>query len=177
MQEREVVSAAGPRGVMFSRWTPARVVCLLSDDNNHLARCADYAISIKVCVFADSSVVTAARDQMFRVGADQTRSLVGQFLFSAALILVLLVIALFIGVRHSTRGLSTLAHAAEAVAGGNVEVPFTAAGVGEVFSLGLAFERMLENLRASIGKIRQLAFFDSVTQLPNREKFELMLPR
>ena len=176
MQGREIVSAAGPPGVTFSHSESNASGLLLSDDNTHLARCVDYAISMKVCVFADSSVVTAGRDQMFGVGADQTRTLVGQLLFSAALILVMLVIALFIGIRHSTRGLSTLARAAEAVAGGNVDVPFTATGVGEVFSLGLAFERMLENLRANIGKIRQLAFFDGVTQLPNREKNQIDAP-
>ncbi len=49
-------------------------------------------------------------------------------------------------------------------------------GVGEVRSLGAAFERMLANLRASTGKIRQLAFYDTVSQLPNREKLSRDAP-
>jgi diguanylate cyclase (GGDEF)-like protein len=49
--------------------------------------------------------------------------------------------------------------------------------VGEVYTLGLAFERMLANLRASMGKIRQLAFFDTTTGLPNREKLRIEADR
>jgi len=49
-------------------------------------------------------------------------------------------------------------------------VPFRAGGVGEVHSLGVAFERMLANLKASTDRIRQLAFYDAVSGLPNREK-------
>src|SRR4029077_5032773 len=100
----------------------------------------------------------------------ETRTLMRQFLVSAALALSALVISLLLVVRHTTKGLSTLATAAQEIASGNLEVPFRAMGVGEVRSLGAAFERMLANLRASTGKIRQLAFYDTVTKLPNREK-------
>jgi diguanylate cyclase (GGDEF)-like protein len=144
-----------------------------SDDGAHVARCADHDGSLKVCTYTDTSVVTGTRDQMFRIGAAETRSLMKQFLVVAAITLVMLVVGLLFGVRHATLGLSTLASAAHAVAAGNMDRPFKPVGVGEVYSLGLAFEKMLANLRASMGKIRQLAFYDGVTGLPNREKLRL----
>jgi diguanylate cyclase (GGDEF)-like protein len=99
-----------------------------------------------------------------------------QFLASAALTLAALIVSLLIIVRHTTSGLSDLSEAARAVAGGDMDVPFSAKGVGEVRSLSLAFERMLSNLRASMGQIRTLAFYDTVTELPNREKIKLDAP-
>jgi diguanylate cyclase (GGDEF)-like protein len=170
MRDGEVVSAAGPSGVTFSRGRTDNFGLVLSDDGGHVARCADYTNELKVCTFTDASIVTATRDQMFRIGAEQTRSLMTQFLIFAALSLVALVVALLMVVRHSTQGLPTLAAAAKAVANGNLEVPFRATGVGEVFDLSLAFERMLATLRSSMGTIRQLAFYDTITGLPNREK-------
>ena len=99
-----------------------------------------------------------------------------QFLVSAALALSALVIALLLVVRHTTRGPLHSRLAAQEIASGNLEVPFRAMGVGEVRSLGAAFERMLANLRASTGKIRQLAFYDTVSRLPNREKLSRDAP-
>ena len=49
-------------------------------------------------------------------------------------------------------------------------------GVGEVRGLSLAFERMLSNLRSSMGQIRKLAFYDTITELPNREKIKIDAP-
>jgi diguanylate cyclase (GGDEF)-like protein len=48
--------------------------------------------------------------------------------------------------------------------------------VGEVRGLSLAFIRMLENLRSSMHRVQQLAFFDTVTHLPNREKIRVDAP-
>jgi diguanylate cyclase (GGDEF)-like protein len=166
----EVVSAAGPPGVTFARGKIDEFGLLLSDDNSHVARCADQSTVLKVCTFTDASVVTATRDQMFRIGAEQSRSLMAQFLIFAALSMVSMVVALLMVVRHSTRGLPSLAAAAKSVANGNSEVPFQATGVGEVYELSLAFERMLATLKSSMGTIRRLAFYDSITGLPNREK-------
>jgi diguanylate cyclase (GGDEF)-like protein len=166
----EVLSSAGPRGVTFSRLKPNASGLLRSDDGNYVARCVDYETTLKVCTFASASIVSTTRDQMFQIGATHARALMGQFLASAALALGALVAAILVVVRHTTRGLSTLAAAAQEIARGNLNVPFRATGVGEVRSLGAAFERMLSNLRASTGKIRQLAFYDTVTLLPNREK-------
>ena len=170
MHGSEMVSAAGPKA-LFSQMNRDNHGLIHSDDGTKVARCADHDASLKVCTISDASVVTATRDQMFRIGAAETRDLMQQFLIVAAVTLLMLILALLAGVRHATYGLSTLASAARAIAAGNIEMPFKPVGVGEIFSLGLAFEQMLAHLRASMGKIRQLAFYDSVTGLPNREKF------
>lgn len=172
MHGNEMVSAAGPKA-SFSSMTSDSSGLIHSDDGAHVARCADHDGSLKVCTYTDTSVVTGTRDQMFRIGAAETRSLMKQFLVVAAITLLMLVVGLLLGVRHATLGLSTLASAAHAVAAGNMDRPFKPVGVGEVYGLGLAFEKMLANLRSSMGKIRQLAFYDGVTGLPNREKFRL----
>ena len=172
MHGREVVSAAGPKA-SFAAMSADENGLIQSDDGAHVARCVNYDVSLKVCAFTDASIVTATRDQMFRIGATETRSLMRQFLVVAAITLLMLVVSLLFGVRHATFGLSTLAAAARAVADGNLDRPFKPLGVGEIFSLGLAFEQMLEHLRANMGQIRQLAFFDGVTGLPNREKIRL----
>ena len=169
---REVVSAAGPKAT-FAAMLADDNGLIHSDDGTHVARCVDYDSPLKVCAFTDAAIVTATRDQMFRIGATETRSLMRQFLAVAAITLLMLVVSLLIGVRHATFGLSTLAAAARAVADGNLDRPFKPLGVGEIFSLGLAFEQMLEHLRANMGQIRQLAFFDGVTGLPNREKIRI----
>jgi diguanylate cyclase (GGDEF)-like protein len=176
-QDGQVVSAAGPKFVTFSRASSAITRKLTtSDDGKYVARCMTSETGLQICTFTDASLVTATRDQLYRLGAEQTRSLMWQFLIFATMALMMLVCALLVSVRRSTRGLSRLASAAIAVANGNLEVPFRATGVGEVYSLGLAFERMLANLRGSMGRIRQLAFYDTVTGLPNREKLRLDAP-
>jgi two-component system, OmpR family, sensor histidine kinase MtrB len=99
---------------------------------------------------------------MFRIGAAETRALMRQFFVVAAIGLLILVAALLVGVRHATFGLSSLGTAARAVAAGHLDRPFKPIGVDEVYTLNLAFEQMLEKLQASMGKIRQLAFFDGL---------------
>jgi diguanylate cyclase (GGDEF)-like protein len=168
----EAVSSAGPKAT-FSNAAYDSHGLIRSDDGSHVGRCADHGSSLKVCTFTDASTVSASRDQMFRIGAAETRSLMRQFLAVAAIALVLLVAALLIGVHRTTSGLSTLASAARAVAAGEIDKPFAATGVGEVYTLGLAFEQMLANLRASMGQIRRLAFHDTTTGLPNREKLRV----
>ena len=171
-----IVSSAGPKA-SFSNVAYDSHGLIRSDDGAHVGRCADHGRGLKVCTFTDASAVSASRDQMFRIGAAETRSLMQQFLIVAALALGMLVVALLFGVHRATSGLSNLASAARAVADGEIERPFTASGVGEVYTLGLAFEQMLANLRASMGQIRQLAFFDSTTNLPNRERLRIEADR
>ncbi|MCJ9700159.1 EAL domain-containing protein [Bradyrhizobium sp. SHOUNA76] len=173
--DNEIVSSAGPEGVRFSG---ARTLAGLqrSDDGNYVARCVDYEATLKVCTFASASLVTTTRDQMFQIGASHTRSLMWQFLASAALALGALVVALLAAVRHLTKGLSALARTAQEIAGGNLDVQFRATGSGEVRGLALAFEQMLTHLRASTRRIRQLAFYDTVSRIPNREKMRIDAP-
>src|SRR5207245_11236353 len=121
-------------------------------------RCVDYEATLKVCTFASASLVTTTRDQMFQIGASHTRSLMWQFLASAALALGALVVALLAAVRHLTKGLSALARTAQEIAGGNLDVQFRATGIGEARSRGFAFARMLTQSRASRGRMRHPAF-------------------
>jgi diguanylate cyclase (GGDEF)-like protein len=174
--DNEIVSSAGPEGVGFRGATTRSAGLHRSDDGNYVARCVDYEATLKVCTFASASLVTTTRDQMFQIGEAHTRSLMWQFLASAALALAALVVALLVAVKHFTKGLSELARTAREIAGGNLDVPFHATGVGEVRSLGLAFERMLTHLQASTRKIRQLAFYDTVSRIPNREKMRVDAP-
>jgi diguanylate cyclase (GGDEF)-like protein len=176
LQDDEILSSAGPKGVSFRTMRAQASGLRRSDDGEYVARCVDYQAGTKVCTFTNAAVINTTRDQMVRIGASETRALMRQFLVSAALALSALVISLLLVVRHTTKGLSTLASAAQEIASGNLEVPFRAMGVGEVRSLGAAFERMLANLRASTGKIRQLAFYDTVSRLPNREKLSRDAP-
>ena len=172
----ELVSGAGPKNVVFSNARFKSAGLLRSDDNKHVGRCVPYERIFDVCTFTEVTVATASRDQMFRIGADQSATLMQQLLLSAAITLGSLVIALLFMVRHSTHGLSSLVTAARAVAAGDLDVRLKPAGIGEVHELSIAFIRMLAHLRTSMGRIRQLAFFDSVTQLPNREKIRLDAP-
>jgi diguanylate cyclase (GGDEF)-like protein len=174
--DNEIVSSAGPEGVTFNGAKTRLAGLHRSDDGNYVARCVDYETTLKVCTFASASLVTTTRDQMFQIGEAHTRSLMWQFLASAALALAALVVALLAAVKHFTKGLSELAKTAQEIAGGNLDVPFHATGIGEVRSLGLAFERMLTHLQASTRKIRQLAFYDTVSRIPNREKMRVDAP-
>ncbi|MBV9431411.1 MAG: EAL domain-containing protein [Hyphomicrobiales bacterium] len=176
VQRGEIVSSAGPQDIAFASIRPQGPALIRSEDGKYVARCVDYRAGSKVCTFTHAAVISTTRDQMVRIGARETHTLMRQFMVSAALALSALVISLLLVVRRTTEGLSTLASAAQEIASGNLEVPFRATGVGEVRSLGAAFERMLANLRASTGKIRQLAFYDTVSQLPNREKLSRDAP-
>ena len=173
LKDREIVSAAGPKEVSFANEKVGRSGLLLSDDEQHVARCVPYADKLKVCTFTNVNVATASRDQIFQIGAAQTKSMRGQFLLSAALTLTALIIALLLIVRHTTRGLSALASAARAVAHGNLDVRIAATGVGEVYLLSVAFIRMLANLRRNVRRIEQLAYVDAITALPNRERIRI----
>jgi len=108
-----------------------------------------------------------------RISERQAGTLFTWFLVLAAGSVGVLVTVVLISVRRVTRGLPQLATAAAAVADGDLDVPFRAAGIGEVRGLGQAFEVMLANLRESVGQTRRLAFFDPVTGLANREKMRI----
>lgn len=167
------MSRAGGSSIELAYQPQPQAGLLFTADRTHVAQCADYVAASLVCAFTGAAEIKASQDQMFRIGARLSRSLMSWFLVLAAISLVALVAALLISVRHATRGLPQLSRAAASVAQGELDVPFTATGVGEVRSLGVAFEAMLSNLQGSLGQIRQLAYYDQVTGLANREKIRL----
>ncbi len=176
LKDNVVISGAGPTGVAFSTQVKSESGLIKSDDGRHVASCVGYANTLTVCTFTESGVATAWRDQMLRIGAEQTQSAMSQFLLLAAVTLGAMVLALLLVVRHTTRGLSALASAAKAVADGNLQIRMSATGVGEVHMLSRAFIRMLANLRKSVGRIEHLAYNDTVTILPNRAKVLIDAP-
>ncbi|WID94874.1 EAL domain-containing protein [Bosea vestrisii] len=140
---------------------------------NRVGRCAAHDLGLLVCAHVEASEVQEAQHQMLRVSERQAGALFTWFLVLAAGSLGILVSVVLVAVRRVTRGLPQLATAAASVARGDLDVPFRAIGVGEVRSLGQAFEVMLANLRESLGQTRKLAFFDPVTGLPNRAKLRI----
>lgn len=140
---------------------------------NRVGRCAAHELGLLVCTHVEASEVQEAQQQMLRVSERQAGALFTWFLVLAAGSLGILVSVVLVAVRQVTRGLPQLASAAASVARGDLDVPFRAIGVGEVRSLGQAFEVMLANLRESLGRTRTLAFFDPVTGLPNRASLRI----
>jgi diguanylate cyclase (GGDEF)-like protein len=168
-----IVSSAGADAVNLPYWAEERPDLLFTVDGGSVAQCATYHAETMVCATTRSSEIKASQEQMFRIGAQQSKSLLTWMLILSAGSLFALVAALLISVRHATKGLPQLSRAAASVAEGELNIPFTAVGVGEVRTLGVAFEAMLSNLRSSLGQIRQLAYFDQVTGLSNREKIRI----
>jgi diguanylate cyclase (GGDEF)-like protein len=166
------VSHAGGSPVELLDPGPAQA-SLLAASGSNVARCTDHHSLAVICAFTSGAEAKESQEQMFKIGAQQSQSLMTWFLVLAAGSLLALVTALLLSVRHATRGLPQLSRAAASVAEGELNVPFAATGVGEVRSLGIAFEAMLSNLRTSLGKIRELAYFDQVTGLSNREKIRI----
>ena len=74
-----------------------------------------------------------------------------------------------------TRPLAQLTASAEAVARGQFDRRIAIRTNDELELLGGAFNRMLARLDATDAQVRRLAFFDSVTELPNRLHFRQLL--
>ena len=74
-----------------------------------------------------------------------------------------------------TRPLAELTASAEAVAQGRFDRRIAIRTNDELELLGGAFNRMLARLDATDAQVRRLAFFDSVTELPNRLQFRQLL--
>src|SRR5215204_1516875 len=72
---RGVVSSGGGRALQL-RYDHVREDELLhSLDRGNVARCVDYVADLKVCAYTRTAEVKASQEQMFRIGAEQTRSL------------------------------------------------------------------------------------------------------
>lgn len=173
ISEAGVVSSAQAENVRLDYRSELGTTLLLTADGEHVARCAPYEGSTIVCATTRAAEIKASQEQMIRIGAQQSKSLLAWILALSAVSLFALVAALLISVRHATKGLPQLSRAAASVAQGELNIPFEAVGVGEVRTLAVAFETMLSNLRSSLGQIRNLAYFDQVTGLSNREKIRI----
>ena len=93
---------------------------------------------------------------------------------------VFLVISLFVSlplVRRIMRPLEVLTASTEAVSQGRFEQRIGIRTNDEIGTLADAFNRMTSQLRQHDEQIRRLAFFDSVTELPNRVAFRELLGR
>jgi predicted signal transduction protein with EAL and GGDEF domain len=80
-------------------------------------------------------------------------------------------------VRRITHPLATLTSSAEAVSRGQLEQRIEIRTNDEIGTLATAFDRMLAQIRDNTQQIRHLAFYDSVTRLPNRVYFKELLGR
>jgi signal transduction histidine kinase/ActR/RegA family two-component response regulator len=150
------ISSAGGLARTFPyRYSASKTDLIPGDDGRTVARCTPYEAETEVCAFTDASTIQTSQQQMLRIGAQQSESLTRWFLILSAASLFALVASLLISVRHVTRGLPQLSRAAASVAKGDLNVPFAATGVGEVRSLGVAFEAMLANLRSNLEQLKE----------------------
>ena len=77
----------------------------------------------------------------------------------------------FVTARRITRPIDALAASAERLAAGDYAVPVVDGGADEVGDLSRTFETMRVGIRQRDAEIRRLAYWDSLTGLPNREQF------
>ena len=169
-----IISAGGePANDLKATAALAADELITTAGNRRVARCVESEAGLLICAHVDAAEVEETQQKMLRISERQAGTLFRWFLALAAGSLAVLVTVVLVSVRRVTSGLPQLATAATSVARGDLDIPFNATGIGEVRSLGHAFEVMLSNLRESLGRIRQLAFFDPVTELANREKMRL----
>ncbi len=81
----------------------------------------------------------------------------------------------FVTARRITRPIDALAVSAERLAAGDYAVPVADAGADEVGDLSRSFETMRVGIRQRDAEIRRLAYWDSLTGLPNREQFRQLV--
>lgn len=169
-----IISAGGEPPVGLKPLAPQTPDGLIGmAGSGRVARCVTDELGLRICVHVDAAQVEETQKELQRISERQAGTLFRWFLLLAAGALGVLVVVVLISVKRATRGLPQLASAATSVARGDLDIPFNASGIGEVRSLGQAFEVMLSNLRESLGRIRQLAFFDQMTELANREKIRI----
>lgn len=74
-----------------------------------------------------------------------------------------------------TSGITAVTEAAGRIAAGDLEAELPRSGTGEVADLQAAFRTMQSRLRTNIERIETLAYVDTVTRLPNRSRFQILL--
>jgi HAMP domain-containing protein len=83
----------------------------------------------------------------------------------------------FLFVRHVlVRPIQDLGRAAQEIGRGDLETPIAIGRGDEVGELAAAFDDMRSNLAASNKRVRQMAYFDQLTGVPNRTLFHEYLP-
>jgi diguanylate cyclase (GGDEF)-like protein len=81
----------------------------------------------------------------------------------------------FFTARRITRPINALAESAGRLASGDYASPVPPAGADEVGHLARSFESMRVGIRERDAEIRRLAYWDSLTGLPNREQFRQLV--
>ena len=81
----------------------------------------------------------------------------------------------FFTARRVTRPINALAESAARLASGDYASPVPSAGADEVGHLARSFESMRVGIRERDAEIRRLAYWDSLTGLPNREQFRQLV--
>ncbi len=81
----------------------------------------------------------------------------------------------FFTARRITRPINALAESAGRLASGDYASPVPSAGADEVGHLARSFESMRVGIRERDAEIRHLAYWDSLTGLPNREQFRQLV--
>ncbi len=81
----------------------------------------------------------------------------------------------FFTARRITRPINALAESAGRLASGDYASPIPSAGADEVGHLARSFESMRVGIRERDVEIRRLAYWDSMTGLPNREQFRQLV--
>jgi len=128
-------------------------------------------------VLADGSpgslrlALSTARMERDLVALSQRNILAGLAFLAGSLLLGLPL------VRRITRPLAQLTESTEAASRGRFDRRIAIATNDELELLAASFNRMLGQLNDSIAQVRRLAYFDSVTDLPNRIQFRRLLGR
>lgn len=79
--------------------------------------------------------------------------------------------------QYVVRPIIYLRNASEEVSKGNFEITLNTKKKDEISSLSRSFLEMCINLRASNGRVNKLAFYDDVTNLPNRRSYKKDITR
>ncbi|MEE4376836.1 MAG: EAL domain-containing protein [Candidatus Competibacteraceae bacterium] len=90
-------------------------------------------------------------------------------------ILVTLTLVIFLLKRLLISRISKLAQAAKEIGQGNLSVPIETSPHDELGDLAQSFKEMADNVQKSQQQIERLAFYDSLTGLPNRVLFKQQL--
>lgn len=87
---------------------------------------------------------------------------------SALLAITLMVLVSAIIARRISHPISTLGQTARTIQGGDLTVRATLAGPREVAAVASTFNTMVDALQHNHAQVQHMAFFDALTQLPNR---------